>query len=217
VIARAFRWRPETPCGLDDLVRELPGGGLALANGYETGFSICWATGSRLLLDLFVAAWREDPSTAFEKARWAFPPLAAPLITDPDDTMGDPAASLLVAAIAASSVELTWIGDGGAIVARAGAVLARSTPHTLPVHHARVLLRVISAQQADEPPGRITVPVRAGDTVVVASGAVLAAVAPDEIARLAATCDPQALADELVARAFAGKPPAFAAVGVTTV
>lgn len=61
--ATGFRWRPtRLSAAPSDLVRVLEDDGVHLAlmaNAYDGAFATCWPAGSRMILDLFVQAWRE--------------------------------------------------------------------------------------------------------------------------------------------------------------
>jgi len=211
-----MRWRPSPAAGFDDVVRVIEDDGrliIAMASGYQDGFSTCWAAGSRLLLDLFGAAWNEgrDARTAFAAARAAFPARAAGLLTDLDDLGGGPAASLLVAALDEDEVTQTWIGGHRAALVRDGAVVAEAAPQTLRGRFAGqvtaeelgrlpdVLVQAIAADQPDARAGELVAPVRRGDTLVITGGG---AAGGDPVVDGA----PQAIADAMVAQAFAREP-----------
>lgn len=225
-VGRALHWRHRDPCALDDVMRVVQGERetlAAIAAGYDSGFSTGWAAGSRLILDLLVDAWHRDPATAFAAARSAYLDAARPLVP-PDDDFGDtPAASLLVARILDRRVELEWLGEGGALIARDGELLARTRRHILRDEYAdrfppdtdlskvpNVLTRVIGATPADSE--TLTVAIVPGDRVILASTKILDALSSEEIA--AERGDPAAAADALLTRSVAAGDPWSAYVAV---
>jgi serine/threonine protein phosphatase PrpC len=238
-IGRAFRWRPTQACELSDLIRIHDEAGapmIALANGHESGWSVCWAPGSRLLLDLLLEAWRSSrepiaarAAAALEEVRRQFPARAQALLPDePDDLSGPPGGTLLVATLDGATCRLDWIGPDLGLVIRGGAVVARTVPHTLQ-EHARaqgmreedvaavppVVLRSISEYVTpgfDPTPDSLTCSLEAGDCVLLVNDDLLRAVPAADLAACASTHhDPQALAEELVRRAFEGSTIAYAA------
>ncbi len=194
--AIGFRWRPTGLDGhVEDFVRICADGEAQLAliaNGYECGFSSCWPPASRLILDLFVAAWTattgavEDRlAAAFAQARARFlaaaPALAAADADFPDDV---PGAVLLAVACHGTTMHAAWIGADTAVIVRGLAVIARTTPHTLRERFERehpdrwpdfarvpnVLLRTIGPGAPDqELPAIATFEITAGDTVILLS------------------------------------------------
>lgn len=69
--ATGFRWRPtRLSAAPSDLVRVLEDDGVHLAlmaNAYDDAFATCWPAGSRMILDLFVQAWRETTGPLRER------------------------------------------------------------------------------------------------------------------------------------------------------
>jgi hypothetical protein len=241
-IGRAFRWRPAQACELSDLIRihgEADAPMIALANGHQDGWSVCWSAGSRLLLDLLSGAWRssQEPidaraAAALEEVQRQFPARARALLPDePDDLSGPPGGTLLLATLDGATCRLDWIGPDLGLVIRDGAIAARTIPHTLR-EHARaqgmreedvsavppIVLRSISEHVTpgfDPRPDSLTCSLEAGDCVLLVNSDLLRAVPAADLAACASTHpDPQALAGELVRRAFEGGQIAYAAAAV---
>lgn len=145
----AFRWRPTALAGeAHDLVRLYEDGDgdgdtrlALLANGYESGFSTCWPPASRWVIDRFAAEWAHTKTgpnatrlrAAFAATRAAFravaPTLLAPDADFPEDT---PDASLLVAAIDGTTIDIAWLGaDRALVIGRDDRLVASNEPHTL--------------------------------------------------------------------------------------
>lgn len=188
-----FLWRPLALRGEPaDVVRVHAEGGLtlaALANGSGCGFSACWPPASRLILDLFVEAWRatSEPARerllrAFAVARAQFEARAAALVL-PDTAFPDelPIAVLLAVVTDGATAHMAWIGGDVAVVARNGAPIVATTPHTLVERYRRelpelvdvgalpnVIVRCIRPKSSDdEPPDEHATEVMAGDTIVL--------------------------------------------------
>src|SRR5262249_4988120 len=101
----AFRWRPKHPCGADDLVRIIREPGLlvvVMAGAGEDGFSVCWAPGSRLALDLFADAWTGTSGKPASRLEIAIETVRERFVADarglqkyvPEDDMGGPHATV---------------------------------------------------------------------------------------------------------------------------
>ncbi len=216
--ASCFHVRPIVRLVADDVVRvvEEEDGPLlvAIANGYENGLSVCWAPGSRLVLEILERAWRADAArglalperlaAAFAAVRESFPAQAAALPLDVENIGGGPAASLLCVATDGACAVAEWIGEHQALLLRHGAVIARTAPHTL-LQKAReeswptggvanVQTRVIAAfEDAASPSGRATWSLHAGDHLVLVSHEV-----PEATVASATSRHPDVMAQKLV-------------------
>jgi hypothetical protein len=190
---------------------------VAIAVGYDSGFSTGWPAGSRLILDLLVDAWQRDPATAFAVARAAYPERAVPLIDDIDDLGGGPGASLAIARVLPDRVAFEWLGECGALVVRAGAVVARTRRHTLGETHpmaagspqAHVLVRSIGAYQPDAESETLELAWQRGDRIVLATGRVFDGLPDDDLAAVPT-------ADRILTRAVALSPHRWGAVAAYT-
>jgi hypothetical protein len=239
----AFRFRPTALRGEEaDFVRIFEDGGVQIAliaNGYECGFSTCWPSASRLILDLFTEAWRDSSGsirdrlhTAFERARERFA-VEAPALITPDADFPDelPAAVLLAVVVEAAAVHMAWIGGDVALVARGFETVAETSPHTLIERFRReqpeiadlsavpnVITRSISAKSTDrDPPDYLVTEITAGDTLVLLSHAAFSgpsvAVA-DAAFAAAAYANPAMLAERLAEIDFVNSEISYAAVAV---
>jgi hypothetical protein len=185
VLGQALRWRVKPAAQLDDVLRVIDAGErllLVLAAAYETGWSTCWAVGSRLLLDLFEESWRAHGAveTAFAAAAAAFPARATPLI-EPDELAGAPAASLLVADVGPTDVTITWLGEHRALRIRNGDTDEVAPSHTVRNRFAgtqaaqvnpavaHVLVGTIGVGDATQETRRADL--RAGDALLLLGGA----------------------------------------------
>ncbi len=203
----AFRSRPSEPAEPEDVVRVWAHGGARvalLANGFECGFSACWPPASRRVLDLFREEWlacggdaAERLGAAFERARRRFVRDARSLLAaEPDFPDDVPTAVLLGVAVAGDCAHAAWIGGDVAVLARAGRVVAATTPHTLRERYLReggapeaveqlpnVLSRHIGSADV-EPPSTLSLQLEARDTLVLLSRAVFhgPCVAPERVA-----------------------------------
>lgn len=188
----AFRWRPTALAGeAHDLVRLYEDGELRLAllaNGYESGFSTCWPPASRWVLDRFATEWPRTTGAVatrlretFAATRGAFraiaPTLLAPDADFPDDT---PDASLLVAAIDGTTIDLVWLGaDRAFVIGRDDRLIATNEPHTLRAQfrreHPDVPLDNVphittKLLVRDDEPSYLQIDAQPGDRLVLAGG-----------------------------------------------
>jgi len=169
----------------------------------------------RALVDAAARPLPERAHTAFAQARARFPAQAAAMLP-PDDDLGGPGASLLVAASDGAQLWLEWLGEQAARLVRDGQTVARAAPHTLrelarDQPEARgadipgVLVRLLAAHQPDAHSDRLAAAVRPGDLLVLTSHE------PADPTTIDGRAAAQAIADQLVARAFAVvREPAYA-------
>jgi hypothetical protein len=120
----------------------------------------------------------DDVPAAFGHACGAFPARANELVT-PED-IGGPAASLMVAELAAREVTVTWIGEHRAVILRDGEQVVVAPSHTLGTQivaqglgqefgpHADVLTRVIGIPPAEPETRRSAL--QPGDTLALLGG-----------------------------------------------
>jgi hypothetical protein len=217
-----MRWRLPSPAAERDVVRLWIDGEVsvaAIANAYDSAFSTCWPAGSRLLLDRLEAAWAAAPGPLAERVGGAFAAAAAAFVAEASALAGDPgplgdvpAASLTVVATDGAVACAAWLGAHAVLQVRGAEVIAATTPHTLraehpeaPDVHAAILTRTIGA--GDDAPATETFALAPGDTLVIARGAPVGAVAVAAAGFLA----PRGLAEHLVDLPFAAGGP-FAAV-----
>jgi len=218
-VTRAFRWKLAAPCEAADLMR-VEGTLVVMASGHEDGWSSCWAKGSRLLLDLFVEAWRRGGlDAAIAEVHATFPPRARELVPPDPDGWIDPGGTILAAELTAEHLAIRWIGGELALLLRDGAIVARSTPHTLReamraagteipegAQVPNVLTQAIFGEGRPLVVGALDVEVRAGDRLIVVSREVQRVLTAEQIAR-------GADAEAIVEAAFAtGTIPAAAAI-----
>lgn len=234
-VARAFRWRPGQPCEADDLTRVLSradGAVLAMANAGESGFSTCWAPGSRLALSLFEVAVKEhgervelEQSFGAVSARFAEAAKQAGRYW-PEDDLGGPHATLTAVVCSPSSVRACWIGGDGALLVRGVRPVWATVPHDLredyraagtpvpdDVQLPDVVVRCISEGTTARPDSD-HVGVLPGDTLVIANSYVRRRVSDDAIVYLASvSICPQEIADDLTLLAYeSGDAPVTAAI-----
>ncbi len=194
MIERAFRAHTNehwTRVAEEDVMRVLDERVIVVANAYAHGFASFWPEGSRVVLDLFAERWASahDLEAAMAHVRAEFPSRAMKLPDTSDDELnGQPAATLLAAAIDASHVDVVWIGPEHLVVVRDGVVVFRSRPDTLAEMaraqgfdyadspHKHILTRTI--QRGDIlPPHTARFALAKGDRVIVASVAIDEAIA----------------------------------------
>src|SRR5262245_19906179 len=120
-VGRAFRWRADQPCSLDDLVRivrESDSTLVVMANAGEDGFSSCWAPGSRLVLDEFESAWAGTEGSLRTRLERSVQHVHARFRSEartldkyvPEDDMGGPVGTYTALAIGNDEVVAAWIG-----------------------------------------------------------------------------------------------------------
>jgi hypothetical protein len=217
-----MRWRLPSPAAERDVVRLWIDGEVsvaAIANAYDSAFSTCWPAGSRLLLDRLEAAWAAASGSLPERVGGAFAAAAAAFVAEAPALAGGPGvldevpvASLTVVATDGASACAAWLGAHAVLQVRGVEVVATTTPHTLraehpeaPDVHAAIVTRTIGA--GNDTPATERFALAAGDTLVIARGAPVAAVALAAAGYLA----PRRLAEHLVDLPFAADGP-FAAV-----
>lgn len=108
-----------------------------VANAYDSGFSTRWPRGSSILIAEVCGNWDATGGTVAARLRETFYEAASAFIDEartllkPASPEEEPAASLMVAVVERGVVHLAWVGEGCAVHARAGGVVARAKPHTL--------------------------------------------------------------------------------------
>ncbi|HEY2369128.1 MAG TPA: hypothetical protein VGH87_22180, partial [Polyangiaceae bacterium] len=109
----------------EDVVRVIDERVVVIANAYADGWSSFWPAGSRAAIELFAERWAtaRDLEASFAHVRLEFPARATSLLGDTsDEWAGEPAASLLVASIEPTHVDVVWIGEEHLVVVRDGVV-----------------------------------------------------------------------------------------------
>lgn len=213
---------------------------VVFANAFDGAFAACWPAGSRLLLDLFEAAWGESTGgvdtrlrTVFESAGRSFvdgAPALHPAAWWLED--GGPGGTLFAVVASAAGVVAAWIGGDLAVLARGGEVVAATQPHTL-VEHLRqqgnqaavgsaalpaVVVRNIGLSGEENRAATVaTLDWRPGDTLVLVNWSLhrgRADMADDVAVEAAKVTSSSELTEHLAERGFAREQPAFAAVAV---
>ena len=181
----AFRAEDRMRLTEQDVMRVLDERVVLIANAYDSGFSICWPEGSRVVLDLFAERWSSthDWEASFAYVRVKFPEKATAILGPIDEDLGEPAATLLAAHVQPSHVDVVWIGPQHLVVVRDGVVVSRTQPDTLvemgraqgfdleDSPHRHVLTRTIRREDI-LPPHASRFALKTGDRVIVASEAV---------------------------------------------
>gem|GEM_PF-1380101 len=207
-----------------------------LANGFDSGFSTCWPTGSRLVLDLFVDAWTSSSgstssrlASSVGRSREQFVTAVPNLVGDQNLDIDPPGATLLAVAVEGARIHAAWIGGDKALLARGFEAVGRTTPHTLLEQFKRqypdqaqnldaipnVVVRSFGPRADQDPPDVTVFDAQAGDTLLLLSKAALSGpcLPPEEAAFAAAAyASPAALAERLADVAFRNEKTPFAAV-----
>jgi serine/threonine protein phosphatase PrpC len=211
---------------------------LLLANGSECGFSTGAGHIARLLLDNVAVAWNrsdgEDGARLRSSLIEAQHPFldAAERIAPPDPIAGGPSGEIFAAIVHSTGATLAWIGRAEATHLRGRRVLSKTRGHTLanqllandqltaeevskldlPNVGVRSVERT-SLTAATLEPCHGTILAERGDVLVIASAALLAGVAAEEMIELVEKPDAAACAEGLVDVAMSrGCSPSAAAV-----
>ena len=236
----ALRWRPTLSACITDLIRvHVDANGVVLAllaNGFDSGFSTCWPTGSRLVLDIFVDAWTSSSgstssrlASSVGRSREQFVTAVPNLVGAQNIDIDPPGATLLAVAVEGARSHAAWIGGDKALLARGFEAVGRTTPHTLLEQFKRehpeqahnldafpnAVVRSFGPHANKDLPDVAVFDAQAGDTLLLVSKAALSGpcLAPEEAAFAAAAyASPEALAERLTDVAFRNESTPFAAV-----